>query len=447
MPALYEEVKQHSIEVLARVYKIKDTHRLEEVMETWEKNKRWFLNQFDEPIVKIKSNITAEIDEETKRQTKDECARKIRRYMSKNSDDLPLEIRSAIEHYVIWELTVSEFFNNMIETEKAGVPKGMKAAKAIKKMFPEEPTEAQKAHILKIQMIMSEFQQKNKIHGDLYLSVHPVDFLTISTNNHNWTSCHGLYHAYSAGNIAYIQDQATCIAYLVTPGKEKVQINQKPELGLWNDKSWRMLIFMNEDCNIAAAGRHYPFEILSLEEQAMLKLVPTYQHNLRGQGLSKATLYNRLMDVEDKTPYWLDNEERQLHISGSLFAIKDFVTINDQRTSEEPRFYCDILQSNAYTPRFYKRYTYYVPSSSILPIRIGYLGCGCLTCGKDANCESFSLPFCKDCFEDGDKTNAREDWWVCEECGFQEHYSISEPLEDSHGHTYCGDCYREENDF
>lgn len=448
MPALYEEVKEHSIKVLSNVYKIKDIHRLEEIMASWEKNKKWFLDKFEKPIVKIAENITSEIDEESKRELICKCAKKVRDYAWEHNEDISAEIRHEIDYYLTCELSNAEFFNNILETDKTHTSKGIKTAKAIKKIFPENPTEAQKAHILRIQMIMSEFQQKNKIHGDLYLSVHPVDFLTISTNNHNWTSCHGLYHAYSAGNIAYIQDQATCIAYLVTPGKEHVTINKRPELGRWNDKTWRMLIFVNEDVHLAAAGRHYPSENIILEEKAMEKIVPIHNYWRISPSFRRLTFYDRLTDEHNTAPYYLDQDQRQVYVSGNLIPLKELITLNDQRLSEDSRFYCDVIDSSCYTPRFYSNFSGWEDRSNIAPIRIGHLGCGCLVCGADANCENYALPFCKDCFYDYDKTDAQKDWWTCAGCGYQEHYSLQEPMIADNDCAYCRDCYdREEDEF
>ena len=45
--------------------------------------------------------------------------------------------------------------------------------------------------------------QDVKVSGDLVLSVHPLDYLSISDNNHNWYSCHSLDGEYGAGNLGY----------------------------------------------------------------------------------------------------------------------------------------------------------------------------------------------------------------------------------------------------
>lgn len=458
MPALYEEIKKHSIEVLARVYDVNDTTYLETMLNNWEKSKKWFLEKFNGPTVRIAEDITTEVGEEEKRQLINKCASKIKNYLAECKEAPPSTVRYDIYDFIVG-LTSYEFFNNILTENRMHCAKGVKAAKSIKYFFPSNPSEVEKGHILKIQMIMSEFQQKNKVHGDLYLSVHPVDFLTISTNNHKWTSCHALYHAYSAGNIAYIQDQATCIAYLVSKGNEHVQINKYPELGRWNDKTWRMLIFMNEDLHLAAAGRHYPFEVMELEEKAMVELVPSYESNWGRLSstprLRKAGFFDRLVsayeaDSDHHYYRYLNHDERQVSImGGELISLKDIIILNDQRRSEEPRFYCDIIDSTAYIPRFYYNYNWYVNREDVEPIRIGGLGCGCLTCEADANCESYALPYCKDCFDDGIKTSARTHWWTCCGCGYQEHYSIAEPQYDEEDRAFCRDCYdnREDEEF
>ena len=40
--------------------------------------------------------------------------------------------------------------------------------------------------------------------GYLYLSIHPLDYLSISETNHGWRSCHALDGEYRNGNLSYL---------------------------------------------------------------------------------------------------------------------------------------------------------------------------------------------------------------------------------------------------
>jgi hypothetical protein len=449
----------HSIDVISKVYKIKDIAYLQHIMETWEKEKSWFLEEWGGPIKKIKSNFEADLSKDAKHNIKSKCVNKI----YKVNEDKKL-INLIVEY--LHELDEEEFFSNMthqihtIRENFVTIGAGVKVAKSIKKFYEQfygdELNEDNKNTLLKIQMILSNAQQKSRIKGDLYLSVHPLDFLTMSTNNHNWVSCHALNHCYSAGNFAYIQDSCTCVVYLLTPGNEQVQLHKLPEGCLWNDKSWRMLMFLSEDKKFAGSGRHYPFEIQSLEHEAALALVPSCNHwRYHGKEyVRKLTLYDRLCSAEidngdEPDYYYFGERDRKFVLGYELHTIGDVIVLNENRPNEEPRFYCDILDSGCYTPHFYhsnKGEEWY--SGSYLPrLHIGKNGCGCLICGNDASCQSFGLPFCKDCFLDSDKTDIAEDWWTCCACGFQAHEDETQYMLDSNGNVYCNDCFTEDDDI
>ena len=441
---MYEEVKIHSIDVISKVYKIYDTAHLNKIMDTWEREKAYFLEKWGGPSIKICENYNGSLNNDELLNILNQCKEKIY-----NKIDEASRIKDQIWTY-FGKMLIEDFFNNITSKdyviEDVYIRRGMKVGKSIKFFFEQyygpNITEKNKENLSKIQMIMSTAQQKNKVSGDLYLSVHPLDFLTMSTNNHKWTSCHAINHAYSAGNFAYIQDPVTCVAYLVTPGKERVQLNKLPEGCLWNDKSWRMLFFLSEDRNFAASGRHYPYAVPELEKKVALSLIPVYGWHSDTPSLREAPLYDKLVSsVENVSPFHLSENERLVCTNCELFKIGDIILTNEQRPSEEPRFYCDILWSCVYTPRFYFKGYPDKPT-----ISIGKYGCGCLCCGKDASCQSYGLPFCKDCFDDLTKTGVSEDWWTCSCCGYQAHDDECKKMEDRHGRVYCPDCYRDEDE-
>ena len=68
--------------------------------------------------------------------------------------------------------------------------------------------------LIDIQNEASRIIQEDKIEGTLCLSVHPLDFLSLSENTYNWRSCHSLDGEYRAGNLSYMMDKHTIICYL-----------------------------------------------------------------------------------------------------------------------------------------------------------------------------------------------------------------------------------------
>lgn len=216
--------------------------------------------------------------------------------------------------------------------------------------------------------------QKNKIEGYLCISVHPLDFLSLSENTHNWRSCHALDGEYAAGNLSYMMDTSTFIIYLRSD--EDVKLPNFPSTVLWNNKKWRMLMYLSQDCHMLFAGRQYPFEcadILNNEINRLLRQanimgsnwIPWSQYCFTGTDFFETgPLYPKGSDkmvpiteiVEDKNvihyndllhsssytePYWtakrdlldvLKNGESYFEIGGPVKCCncgKDYITVLD----------------------------------------------------------------------------------------------------------------------
>lgn len=96
----------------------------------------------------------------------------------------------------------------------------------------------------------------------IYLSIHPLDFLTMSVTN-KWSSCMKLPNGeYCNGAMEMMNSNLTVIAYTKT--KEKVKKTD------WNDKSWRCLFYINK--NILLAGKEYPFQHEEMKRAILNKL-------------------------------------------------------------------------------------------------------------------------------------------------------------------------------
>ena len=150
--------------------------------------------------------------------------------------------------------TVS-FFDNKV-SDNTGcdikkVPIGMKLSKAMS-YFIYHPD-----LLNEVQIDISRCIQEDKIEGRLCLSVHPLDYLSSSENTHNWRSCHALDGEYRAGNLSYMLDSSTIICYLKS--EEDTKLPNFPEYIPWNNKKWRVLLFLSDNWEVIFAGRQYPF--------------------------------------------------------------------------------------------------------------------------------------------------------------------------------------------
>lgn len=159
------------------------------------------------------------------------------------------------------------FFTNRnkdtFEAPYGTVQKNMKIIKALKMFFDDKDT------LKTIQDEASVIMNQEKIKGTFCISIHPLDYISISDNDNNWSSCHSLDSDYKAGNLSYMADKHTIICYVKT-GKDR-QITNFPKNIPWNSKSWRALLFISQDAYLTMAGKQYPItcdEILNYVQKS-----------------------------------------------------------------------------------------------------------------------------------------------------------------------------------
>lgn len=107
---------------------------------------------------------------------------------------------------------------------------------------------------LKHSMILND----KKIKGKLCISIHPLDYLTMSDNNSNWTSCmswkeNGCYHI---GTVEMMNSNNVLCCYLENQTPFYFNSSKEDEY-TWNNKKWRQLVYITKD--IIMNGKPYPY--------------------------------------------------------------------------------------------------------------------------------------------------------------------------------------------
>lgn len=97
-------------------------------------------------------------------------------------------------------------------------------------------------------MLVQEVNSK----GKLCLSIHPMDYLTMSLNKSDWRSCHRPDGEYRAGCCSYMMDEVTIIAYIHSGKKVDYKF------GEWNNKSYRQVIYCDAENKTALFSKPYP---------------------------------------------------------------------------------------------------------------------------------------------------------------------------------------------
>ena len=173
------------------------------------------------------------------------------------------------------------FFNNITDKDfmtcdDIVIKAGTKIIKSFK-YFNIEP-----CHLEDLQNEASRIIQENCIEGYLCFSVHPLDFLSTAETTHKWRSCHALDGEHRSGNLSYMVDNSTIIAYLRSEDKD-VKLPRFPGWIGWNSKKWRTLLYFSDDRNMIMAGRQYPIASQNGLDEILKSYLPTaLSHNRNG---------------------------------------------------------------------------------------------------------------------------------------------------------------------
>lgn len=223
------------------------------------------------------------------------------------------------------------FFENkvLLPYPSYHIPQGAKILKSFKKFLSNRET------VKWTQDAASRFIQGNKIKGYLYLSIDPRDFLTLSENNSNWETCQSLDGSFRTGNLSYMVDNSTIIAYLATNKKERFKC--LPKDIKWYNKKWRMLIHLNKNENIYY-NKQYPYnssELLDRTHTMLTSLLTTIFSPPMDYGfkvaLNQTTGHTML-------PF------NQINMGGRTYDTRDLINADDYNG------FCDLIYSNSYSP-------------------------------------------------------------------------------------------------
>ena len=140
------------------------------------------------------------------------------------------------------------------------IQKGMKIIKAIEKllkvydMFNAEEFE-------NFRILHSQCLNTAKLKGNLHLSIHPLDYATMSDNNCGWESCmlwgEGEYHQ---GTIEMMNSRYMVVAYLTSSEPFRLPGNGDYT---WTNKKWRKLYIVSPE--LLMGIRAYPYAAESLD--------------------------------------------------------------------------------------------------------------------------------------------------------------------------------------
>lgn len=402
---------------------------LDYILREWNKSKQTLFNIFGEKLMLEKEIQVEDGDNKKVREVNEylystnpgiNFITNLRRLFE--SDTTYFENTYATRH-AIYNLTQAyQLFTNRVvkgftyhnkDGKVVKVPEGAKVMKVLQKMAKEfdlPDFEIFRNHVSRITEV-----RKSKI--KFTLSIHPLDYMTMSDNANCWESCMNWTQgpgSYRAGTIEMMNSPLVVVAYITT--KPYYPANTSIE---WTSKSWRELIIVHP--NAICSVKSYPYYNIAFDKALVNWLANLVEEKTEWR-------YNRKKSQEslESCSYieaWQDKEDKDNHF------LLDFATnamYNDFGNTEN-----------------YGIFSINPPDNKYRTFAINYSGLmTCMCCGESdywgddteaVVCEDCDPPaYCYCCGERVNVNDAIEvdGEWVCEDCYHDLHRCLC--CEDAH---------------
>ena len=257
------------------------------------------------------------------------------------------EYESSVQYffesaYDLARNTLSVYRSMNYKREGAAAPlkisNGMRYMKALAKVIDYfELGEEIKEEFEHFRLIHSQILNGSNIKGTLCLSIHPLDFMTMSDNANDWSSCMSWKSkgCYRAGTVEMMNSAYVLVAYLKT--NREFHFGKDGEY-TWNSKTFRQLFYISKDFIIA--GKSYPYKATDITEDILRTIKNLAEENLgwsydaKGEycwedskvKITMGIMYNDLLnDMYREYPmYYVEkafDERDEVYISGSFICL------------------------------------------------------------------------------------------------------------------------------
>lgn len=254
-----------------------------------------------------------------------------------------------------------------------------------------------------IRIKQSQVLNQKRIKGTLVLSIHPLDYMTMSDNASGWSSCMSWQDCgcYRRGTVEMMNSDQVVVAYIES--EQPMTIWTPDGRKEWNNKKWRQLFVVNED--IISSVKSYPY----FNEEITLTALNWLQELLEKNGGINFNNHNFIFESSN--------------VYDSLFSDTYYF---DFETND--------MYNDFYTTTHYAR----LSDPEVTSYEICYSGPReCMCCGStNGYFDDDEAPTlcCDDCY----------DVERCDGCG-----CACESTMELDGNYYCYDCYNDQakNEF
>lgn len=258
-------------------------------------------------------------------------------------------------------------------------------------------------------IIHSQLLNQKNLKGTLTLSIHPLDYMTMSDNNCGWESCMSWANEgdYRLGTTEMLNSPYVIVAYLTSDKDMTFYFND--EKYTWNSKKWRQLFIVSKDIIMGVKG--YPYY-----NEDLTKAVLEYIRELAKENLGIEYTAIRKERNLYEVPYETPNNDRNICIYPSTNRMyNDFGSLPVVHLALRKGLIPEDLEKDT--------------------LHINYSGkAQCMVCGsvdKCINMDTTSLA-CPDC----------QELSYCSCCG-----ETSTELYEVDGEYLCRDCYNQRVSF
>ena len=384
---------------------------LDYILREWNKSKQTLFNIFGEKLM-LEKEIEIEDGDNKK-------IREINNYLNSTNPgtDFINSIRKLFtfngtyfeDTYATYNLTqAKQLFTNRVAKEfsyrnKDGkivkVPEGAKVMRVLQKIAKEfdlPDFEIFRNHI-------SRITETRKSKVKFTLSIHPLDYMTMSDNANGWESCMNWTQgpgSYRAGTIEMMNSPVIVVAYITT--KPYYPANTSIE---WTSKSWRELIIVHP--NTICSVKSYPYYNIAFDK----------------------ALVNWLADLVEEKTEWRYNRKKPQESLESCSYIEAWQDKEDKDNHFLLNFATNEMYNDFGNTDNYGIFSVNPPDNKYRTFAINYSGLmTCMCCGEDGYwSDDTEAVICEDCEPSiycyccGERVNTNDaievdGEWVCEDC-------------------------------
>ena len=232
------------------------------------------------------------------------------------------EIGSRVCHQI---LSPSIYARNAVDEDivldflpnkkKVVLSKGMKPMKALYKYLKYVDYDDMEAYE-QFRLEHSRVLNTKTIQGELVISIHPIDFMTMSDNSYNWSSCMNWTEGngggcYKIGSEEMMFSNCVVCCYLKTKEPFYFNNSHQDEEHSWTNKKWRQLFYVTKD--IIVSGKSYPYASEEITKELLKTLQDLAKKNLNWEYRFGPELYTDMKHVYSDEDFDFAREDSKQH--------------------------------------------------------------------------------------------------------------------------------------